>query len=251
MSKQSTGLRKRSQITKANKTMFIWVALMSALVMICIVVSLHLIQMIAFNGRVIYEKSQTIGNLQTSNENVSELASQIRVLDTNEKLMPLRANVDDKALQVILDALPATNNSLSFGASLQNVLLVGPSGVAIKSITVASGASAVEQDNEASTDAVADTGNTEAEDAQEGNETSQATETSAASTTVATDFSFVVEGPETSLQELLQRLEKSIRAVYVDSISIQHRGDVNEMSVNGHVYYQLEKTADLKKKVVK
>ena len=64
-------------------------------------------------------------------------------------------------------------------------------------------------------------------------------------------FNFVIEGPETSLQEILQRLEKSIRTIYVKSISIQRQGNANEMSVSGNVFYQLEKTADLQEKVVK
>ena len=64
-------------------------------------------------------------------------------------------------------------------------------------------------------------------------------------------FSFVVEGPETSLQEVLQRLEKSIRTIYINSINIERQGGVNEMSVSGNVFYQLEKTADLQEKVVK
>ena len=64
-------------------------------------------------------------------------------------------------------------------------------------------------------------------------------------------FSFVVEGPEISLHEVLQRLEKSIRTIYVDSINIERQGSENEMIVSGHVFYQPEKTAELQEKVVK
>lgn len=236
---KATGLRKRSQITKANRTMFIWVASMSAIAMICLVVSYHLIQTIVFNGRVIAQKAQTIGNLQTSNKNVEELQSQIRALDTNENLAMVKASPEDKALQVVLDALPATANPLSFGASLQTVLLVGPEGLNIKSISVASDESEV----------VEETGTTE----ETFDENGEVVENESVSETTATPmtFTFVVEGNEIALQEVLQRLEKSIRTVYVDTINIQRQGDTNEMSVSGHVFYQLEKTVDLQKKVVK
>lgn len=236
---KATGLRKRSQITKANRTMFVWVASMAAVVMVCIVVSYHFIQIISFNARVIVVKANTIGDLQTSNRNVGELKSQIRALDTNENLAMVKSNPEDQALQVVLDALPSSANPLSFGASLQNILLVGPGGIAIKSISVAS-----EEETYADATAVVDQNEKEEGASIENDSVAEITAT-------PIGFTFVVEGPETSLQEVLQRLEKSIRSVYVDTINIRRQGNVNEMSVSGHVFYQQEKTADLQKKVVK
>lgn len=236
---KGTGLRKRSQIAKANRTMFIWVASMSALVMISLVVSYHLILTIGFNARVTNERTQTISNLKKSNDNVKELKSQILALDANENLIAVKANSEDQAIQVVLDALPSTSNPLSFGASLQTILLVGPAGINVKSILVESGGEAA-QENEQSSD-----------DTQSQDDVGSGSNTDSANTVGQINFTFVVEGPEVSLQEVIQRLEKSIRTAYVDSFSVQRQGDVNEMSVNGHVFYQLEKTADLEKKVVK
>lgn len=242
---KATGLRKRSQITKANKTMFIWVASMSAVAMICLVIAYHLVHTVIFNAKVIAVKAETIGNLQTSNKNVPELQSQIRALDTNERLMALRANPEDQALQVVLDALPSTNNPLSFGASLQTVLLVGPSGLSIKSITVSDSASGEVTEVSQTTE---DEATSDSQDQSDDN-----TNTEQQNKTALPDiyFSLVVEGPEESLQEALQRLERSIRSVHIKNISILRQGNVNEMSVSGSVFYQLEKTADLKTKVVK
>lgn len=244
---KATGLRKRSQITKANKTMFIWVASMSAVVMISIVISYHLVNTITFNVRVSNERSKTIKNLEQSNSNIEELESQIRALDTNERLDLVKASPEDKALQVVLDALPATANPLSFGASLQTVLLVGPPDLTVKSISVDStgggtsdGADVVEED-------VAEVVEGEDLSGEESSDTMIITDASLGQI----GFNFTVEGPETSLQEVLQRLEKSIRTIYIDSISIQRQGSINEMSVSGHTFYQLEKTAELVKKVVK
>ena len=248
---KETGLRKRSQIKKANRTMFIWVASMSAIAMVCLVVSYHLVLSTFFKGRVTAAQMQTIGNLDTSikntdSNNEESLGAQILALDTNENLAMVKANPEDQAIQVILDALPSTNNALSFGASLQKVLLVGPQGVNIKNITIESvGNEVIEEGVVQSTDTAADADSASTSEDAVNNEEAISDPLSSMS------FNFVVEGPETSLQEILQRLEKSIRTIYVKSISIQRQGNANEMSVSGNVFYQLEKTADLQEKVVK
>ena len=97
---KETGLRKRSQIKKANRTMFIWVASMSAIAMVCLVVSYHLVLSTFFKGRVIAAQMQTIGNLDTSikntdSNNEESLGAQILALDTNENLAMVKANPED------------------------------------------------------------------------------------------------------------------------------------------------------------
>ena len=253
---KETGLRKRSQIKKANQTMFIWVASMSVVAMVCLVVSYHLVLTTLFKGRVISAKAETVGNLQTSIKNTDSsnengLSQQILALDANENLAMVKSSPEDKALQVILDALPSSANPLSFGASLQKVLLVGPQDLNVKSISVESVSDSTVGDTE---EVIEEETTTEgATTDSEGNVVDDAT---SGDVEVQTDaipmaFSFVVEGPEISLHEVLQRLEKSIRTIYVDSINIERQGSENEMIVSGHVFYQPEKTAELQEKVVK
>ena len=249
---KETGLRKRSQIKKANRTMFIWVASMSAVAMVCLVVSYHLVLTTFFKGRVIVAQMQTIGNLETSirntdTSNEESLGAQILALDTNENLAMAKASSEDQALQVVLDALPSTNNALSFGASLQKVLLVGPQDLNVKNISVES-TRAESVDVAGDVDVVEEISSDE-EITSEGE--TESVEETVNESIMSMPFSFVVEGPETSLQEVLQRLEKSIRTIYINSINIERQGGVNEMSVSGNVFYQLEKTADLQEKVVK
>ena len=253
---KETGLRKRSQIKKAKQTMFIWVASMSVVAMVCLVVSYHLVLTTLFKGRVISAKAETVGNLQTSIKNTDSsnengLSQQILALDANENLAMVKSSPEDKTLQVILDALPSSANPLSFGASLQKVLLVGPQDLNVKSISVESVSDSTVGDTE---EVIEEETTTEgATTDSEGNVVDDAT---SGDVEVQTDaipmaFSFVVEGPEISLHEVLQRLEKSIRTIYVDSINIERQGSENEMSVSGHVFYQPEKTAELQEKVVK
>lgn len=215
---------------------------MSAVVMIGLVSSYHLINLIMFNGRVISEKASTISILKSNNENIEELKSQIKALDTNENLASVKAQPDDQSLQVILDALPASANSLSFGASLQEKLLVGPSGLVIKSISV-------DPSQTEEVDEYIDTKNTSESKDAEGKSEGEIKSSEVTASSIG--FTFTVEGSEQALQEALEQLEKSIRTVYIDSLAIQRQGGQNEMTVMGHVFYQVEKTADLKKKVVK
>ncbi len=125
MNPNDVAVRKRSQIAKANRTMFLWIAAASALVGIAAVVGLFLGQQLFYNEKVLAEKQKTATTLKQNLSAITELKQEILVLDTNTDLAKVRANPNDKALQVILDALPSEANSLALGASLQNKLLVG------------------------------------------------------------------------------------------------------------------------------
>jgi len=58
MQVQDAAIRKRTQIAKANRTMFLWVAVISALVGFALVGSLFLIQKAVFNEKVLTEKNK-------------------------------------------------------------------------------------------------------------------------------------------------------------------------------------------------
>lgn len=136
MKSNDTALRKRTQITKANRMMFIWIALASALVGFAAVTSYFLVQKMIFNETVLSEKGHTIATLKENNAVVGELQTQVRVLDTDANLMKIKARDSDQAIQVILDALPSDANSLALGASLQNKLLAGIPGLTVETIQV-------------------------------------------------------------------------------------------------------------------
>ena len=136
MATKDAAIRKRTQIAKANRTMFVWVAAVSVVFGFALVGSIFLAQKIFFNEKVLTEKDKTISVLNKDNSNVSELESQVRVLDTNQALATAKAKPTDQTIQVILDALPSEANSLALGASLQNVLLNGVSGLSLQSLQV-------------------------------------------------------------------------------------------------------------------
>ena len=135
MQPKNVALRKRTQIAKANRAMFIWVACASILVGFAVVGSIFLVQMLIFNEKVLSEKDNTVKILKTNNNNIPALESEVRALDANQALIDTKARPTDRALQVILDALPSELNSDALGSSLQEKLLIG-NGVSLKSLQV-------------------------------------------------------------------------------------------------------------------
>lgn len=219
-------LRKRQQIAKANRMMFLWVAGASALVGVAAVASLFLIQTLTFNEKILAEKSNTVKALENNNKVAEELKSNIRVLETNQALIDAKAKSDDQALQVVLDALPADANSLALGASLQNRIFAGVNGLEIESIQV---------DPVAGVEVTAD----------------QATTTTGAAVTANTvAFRFTIKGSVDAFKEVLQKIERSIRPINLTKVSIEDQGSGTVLSVEGQAYYEPAKTIELKDKTV-
>lgn len=231
MAKSSPALRKRQQIDRANKMMFLWVAGASALVAISLVVSFFFFQKLVFNEKVLAEKRNTVQTLRDNNDAAPQLQDNVRVLSTSDVLGSAKADSDDSNLQVVLDALPADGNSLAFGASLQKQLLGGIEGLTVESTTV---------------DPVAGVELTTEEMAN----TVDATENASAGDNAIT-FRFTVIGTDQALREALVRLEKSIRPISVVSVDTENSASGLRMTVHGHTYYQPERTIELKDKTVK
>jgi hypothetical protein len=231
MAVQDTAIRKRQQIANANRMMFMWVAAVSALVGIAIVASLFLLQKAWFNEKVLAEKSKTASILVENNKVVEELKNQVRVLNTNKALQDSMAAGETQPIQVVLDALPAEANSSALGSSLQEKLL-NDSALTIETLNV---------------------------DPVIGVESQSDLNVQDASATTTTDphqidFRFSVsvssDNPN-ALKSLLQRLERSIRAIDLTTLSIETQGSRLLLSVEGRAFYEPAKTVELKDKTVK
>lgn len=226
-SNNATAVRKRSQIAKANRTMFLWIAVSSALVGSALVVAYFFVQLLVYNEKVLIAKYDTIATLEANNEAVPALEDAIRVLDTNEALAAAKANPDDQALQVILDALPSDVNSLALGASLQSKLLVGVDDITVESLQVTP-VNGVESLSDASmVDASVDDGS--------GNYIT---------------FQFAVSGSQEGLKQILQNLERSIRLIDIQTLRIESQENGQLLTVSARAYYEPAKTFELKDKKV-
>lgn len=228
MQPNTAALRKRTQIAKANRTMFLWIAVGSAIVGSALVVSFFLAQKLVFNEKVLIEKEKTISTLTANNKVAPDLETQVRVLDTNAALGSIKVKDSDQNVQVILDALPSDANSLALGASLQNKLLAGISGLSLQSLQVdpVVGVESLGGDS-----AVVDSSVTE--------------------TTNQITFQFSVTGTPDALKQVLTNLERSIRAIDILSLRIETQGSTQLMTVQARAFYEPAKSIQLYDKVVK
>jgi len=227
---KSVALRKHTQITMTNRVMFLWVAGVSVLLGFALVSAIFLTQILLFNERVLQEKDKTIAILKTNNGNIQELESQIRVLDTNQALIDSKAGSDDQAIQVILDALPSSANSLALGASLQNKLLAGIPGLTLDSLQV---------DPVIGVESL--TGSSSVENA---SPSSYGVQNEIA-------FRFSVSGDEKVLQQALSNLERSIRTIDITSLRIENQGSTRALTVQARAFYEPQRIVGLKDKTVK
>lgn len=228
MANQGQGaMKKRQQISGSKRTMFFWVAGMSAVIGCALVVAWFLWQQIVFKNKVISEKNQTVSTLKQNNEAAPELRSNIRALESNTGLNSVKANNDDKALQSILDALPSEANSLALGSSITDRLAGSVNGVSIDSLTVAPSSDEAQSVDEISNDETSDNTN-------------------------AITFEMVVSSSDVNaLKTMLENFEKSIRVINVNSMKLDTGEDQFRLTLSAEAYYQPAKDISLKSKVVK
>lgn len=235
MAAQETALRKRQQIANANRMMFVWVAAVSALVGIAIVGSIFLFQKASFNEKVLSIKSKTADTLRQNNAVIPELENQVRVLNTNQALKDAMQAGQTQPIRVVLDALPADANSSALGSSLQEKFL-NDSALTIESLSVDPVAGVESQTD----DSVLDAGVVD--------------ESGVESIGSEITFRFSVStdiNNANALKQLLQRLERSIRAIDIVSLKIETQGARILLAVEGRAFYEPAKTVELKDETVK
>ena len=233
MPAQDVAIRKRQQIANANRMMFTWVAVVSAIVGIALVASLFLLQKAWFNEKVLAEKGKTASTLVHNNEVIEKLKDEIRVLNTNEDLKSAMAPGESEPIQVVLDALPSEANSSALGSSLQEKFLKDPA-LTIESLNVDPVAGVESQSDSNVQDASADSSTS--------GDQNQITFRFSVSTSV---------NNASALKSLLQRLERSIRAIDITTLAVETQGTKLVLTVDGHAFYEPAKTVDLKNKTVK
>jgi hypothetical protein len=231
MQQKNVAIRKRTQIMLANRTMFFWVAGVSVLFGFALVATIFLTNMMIFNEKVLSEKNKTIQILKDDNNNIQSLESQIRVLDTNQALIDSKANPDDQAIQVILDALPSDANSLALCSSIQQKLLSG-----IKNLTI----------NSIQPDQITGVGSS--------NSDSSVVDASSSSSNSGNEisFHFSVTGDEAALKKVLSNIERSIRTIDITSLKIDGQDNgIGVMSVQGRAFYEPARVVQLKDKTIR
>lgn len=212
--KDKASIRKRAQIAKANKTMFIWVAVASVLVSVAVVMGVILVKKSAHQQKAINELNNTVKNLRYNNSQVATIEDQLRVLGSNQALLELKGSSADNALRVILDALPAEANPSALGASLQSKILEGIEVVSVQVYPI------------------------DAEQA--GGDGPQEIR-----------FQFSVNGSVADIKKLLMKMENSVRTFNLSSVRIEGGDGVDNLNVEGSAYYLPAQVLELQTKDVK
>lgn len=217
-------VRKQSLIDKTRKTVFLWVIGASCLIGAAIVLMILLVQTLLFNEKVLSEKSKTNAQLESSITAAKELKGSIDVLNGDPQLKRVRTSENVPPTQSVLDALPADANQLAMGASLQQKLLNDIPGMRIEAISLGD-----------------DGGSEYAED-----ETSQSS-----AEALSQPFTLTLSGSPEALRTALERLERSIRAVDVQTLSASSAEERLTIQVVGSMSYlppmQIEKTQKMVK----
>ena len=226
---KNVALRKRQQIEKAGRNMFLWVALAAAVLGVAGVAGVALYERIAFNQKVIGAKNETLGTLRHNNATIGELESNIRLLNTDQALVDTPRLDDSEPVSVILDALPATANSSALGASMQQHLLKG-SGVTIDNLTM----------NNAAGESNSSTGSS----------TSSSSEASDKASEISFEFTISASSAN-RLKAQLNNLERSIRTINLTSVEIDQLENKMSLTAKGVAYFLPQVNTELTEKVEK
>lgn len=222
--KEASGIivRKQTLIAKTNRTVFAWVVGASSLIGASVVLMIILVQVLIFNEKVLHEKGKTTQQLRKNITAAKELRGSVSVLNANKELRTVRTSDDTPPLQSVLDALPADANDLALGASLQKRLLSDIPGVRVESVAL----SAV---NGISEDTVAGSN----------------------SNTLSQMFSVSISGTPEALRTALERLERSIRAVDIQTISASSHESRVTLQITGAMSYLPPTTVEMSTKKIK
>ncbi|SRR6266496_569222 len=221
------GLKKRQQIENAGRTMFLWVAIASVAVSICVVTAQFLFQRWTYNNHVLTAKYKAADTLKKNLTSAKQLQDAVNALVSDDNLASVKTSTDDPNTKSVLDALPSKFDATAFATSLQQAIL-SRSGVTIEGITVPS------QDPNTSS-----TGTT-------------------ANTTTATDptpqemkFDVTVSGSYDKIRGMMFDLERTIRPIKMTAITLTGDDAAMSATISGVTYYQLSKSAVVKQEVVK
>jgi len=224
--KQLTGLKKRQQITNANKLIFLWVIGAAVALSICGVGIQFLFRQAAFNQKIISAKSSTQSTLASNIENARELKGKIDNLLADTNLASVKADPTDSTLKVVLDALPTKDDKSALASSLQQVILP-KSGIALTEL------STIGQSGSELIDATADP------------------EAAPAATALTSGFDLGATGSYDQIKNMLYDLERTIRPINITKISLEGTDSSLRVTAGGVTYYLPERTVELGKRMIK
>ncbi len=223
-----TGVKKRQQISKANKAVFIWVTIAGVVLAVAVVLAQVMIKQFMFNVSIIDIQRNTNATLIKNAETYDPLRTEVSKLIANERLSALRTDKDedgDNALQVVIDSMPTVDDRLSLAASLQQAVL-SQSGVRIEQLGITDGATVL---------------------------TTEPTETAGTETEGLKEvfFTFKAVGTYDQIKKMLDDMQLSIRPISVTELRLSGESSTMTAEIQAKSYYATPPTTDLKKETKK
>lgn len=219
-------MHKRQKIQDSNRAMFAWIAGMSVVVGLCGVVAWFVFKQAFFKLEVVALKNETVKTLKDNNVAAGQLRDNLRAFETNTALRSSRANEAQNSLSVIIDALPSSPNALALGASLQERLVKDIPGLNLESLSVDPTSSSLTE-SDSSSDESSSSGNT-------------------------VSFRMVVTADDPNkLKDLLERFERSIRVIDIDTLGLERTEKLYTLTIRAHAYYEPAMIIQLEDKVKK
>ena len=217
---------KRMAIDKANAQVVIVVAVASFVAVFCLVASSTVFSQIRYQARVTSVKNKANAQLKDNIKAYNALNKQYQSFNDNPTNIiggtrdGSGAN-DGRNSTIVLDALPPVYDFPGVTSSIEKIL--GAQSLKVSSIT--------------------------------GTDDQLNQQTNLSSPTpqpVSMPFTFTVGNASyVSIQQLMDSLQKSIRPIQIDSLTISGGASNMTATVNAHTYYQPAKNLTITKKVVK
>lgn len=216
---------KRIQIDKANMTIVIATSIATFITIFCLVGSKALLSQRSYQSNVIAKKEVAKKQLKENISAVNNLVSSYQqFVSGQENLIGGSAtgsgDRDGDNAKIVLDALPSKYDFPALASSLEKLIL--DNGNQIVSIT-----------------------GTDDELNQEANTSSSAPQP------VEMPFEIAVKGNYSSIQNLINVFEKSIRPFPIQSMSVTGKDSQIILDIKAKTYYQPEKNLNIKTEVVK
>jgi hypothetical protein len=217
---------KRLAISRANAQMVLIIGAASFVTVFCLVASNAVLKQNQYQSRVTASKEKANRDLQDNLETFTELEASYKKFDnsgTNIIGGARSGNTDRDGSnsKIILDALPRTYDFPAVTSSVEKILRDG--GFMVTSL-----------------------GGTDDEIAQ------QAVKSSPSPEPITIPFTFTVEkATYDSVNKLLLTLDRSVRPIHIDKVSMKGGNTSLEVKVTGHTYFQAGKDVNIETQVQK
>ncbi len=221
--KSLTGVRKRQQIDSTRKQVVFWVAAAGCCVVIALIAGVRLWQKIQYQNKVNSQLQTAEKTLKSNVSAIDLIRTNVDALKSNEQLNLSQLKSDDQSpLQVVLDAMPTQDNRVALGSALQDKVL-SLHGATIQSLTV-----------------VSDDTSSSSTDTTTSSDSSSSSSTGGSSLNVAAvpiEFSVELSGDYNSIQKTVEDMERSIRTIIINSMTIDGTDDKLSAKIVATTYY--------------